>query len=80
MIEMQVGKRYVVMKESDDGTFHLGDNIALCADGAITCHEASGWIDPDNVEVAIKGMVIELDKAYYARRKEMLEKELGKIA
>lgn len=33
---------YIVTKESDDGTFRVGDHIKLCDNGDIICFEARG--------------------------------------
>jgi hypothetical protein len=56
------GVLYVVTKESDDGTFEVGDLIQLLKDGAIHCRSAGGWVVPENVPEAIKGMEYEVMK------------------
>lgn len=62
---MKIKTRYIVIKSSDDGTFLKGDHIYLNEDGSISCLEASGWIDKENVEEATKGMEMGIDKEYY---------------
>ena len=62
--------RYIVTKESDDGTFEVGDHIWLNADGSISCMEACGWIDADDVAEAEKGMEIEIDQEWVDRQKK----------
>lgn len=61
-LNMVVGKPYIVTKESDDGTFQVGDHISFYLDGSIVCKEACGWIDKNEVFEATKGMEIELDE------------------
>ena len=56
------GVLYVVTKESDDGTFEVGDLIQLLKDGGILCRQARGWIDAEDVPEAIKGMEYEVMK------------------
>lgn len=41
---MKLGKQYIVTKESDDGTFLVGDRISLNSDGSINCIESKGWV------------------------------------
>jgi hypothetical protein len=79
MIEMQLGKRYVTTKGSDDCTFHTGDHISICDDGAIMCDEARGWIESELVKEATKGMEIELDKEYYDKLRDKLKKALDEL-
>ncbi len=65
---MQPGIRYLVTRGSDDGTFRAGDHLYLCADGAIGCVEAQGWIDAADVPEATAGMEYEPDRVWIARR------------
>lgn len=74
---MEVGKRYVVIKASDDGTFEVGDHISLNSDGSITDREAGGWIDECDVVEAMKGVEVEIDTQWIERRKKKLLAELG---
>ena len=67
---METGKRYVVTKASDDGTFEVGDHIILHADGSIGCREAGGWIAGEDAAEATKGMEVELDKAWVESRRQ----------
>ena len=77
--EMEVGKRYVVTKPSDDGTFEIGDHISMNADGSINDLEAQGWIDSCDVDEATKGMEVEIDKQWVEQRKKKLLEELASL-
>jgi hypothetical protein len=79
IIGMEVGKPYIVTKPSDDGTFELGDHIMLCADGAIKCKEAMGWIIPSEVAEATKGMEVKFDMDRIEQHKQKLLKELAAL-
>ena len=76
---MDIGKRYVVTKPSDDGTFEVGDHIYMTSDGAISCIEAQGWIDACDVPEAIRGMDIEIDVEWIKRQKKKLLDALANI-
>lgn len=73
---MEVGKRYIVTKPSDDRTFEAGDHIWLTHDGCIMCREARGFIVSEDVEDAAKGMEIELDREWANRKMEALKAEI----
>ncbi len=74
---MEIGKRYVVTKPSDDGTFEAGDRLSLNEDGSISNYNVRGWIDAKDVVEATKGMEVEVDKAWVARCVEALRQELA---
>ena len=76
---MLVGKRYIVTKASDDGTFEIGDHVSANVDGSINCREAHGWIDACNVAEASAGMAIEIDQEWIAQRKAKLLEELAEL-
>lgn len=76
---MEVGKRYVVTKPSDDGTFEVGDHISMNASGSINNLEAQGWIDACDVAEATKGMVVEIDHQWVEQRKKKLIEELAAL-
>ena len=76
---MKQGLRYVVTKESYDGTFEVGDHISLCANGDITNHKAHGWIDKVDVERATRGMEVEVDSEWAERRRKKLLQELAEL-
>ena len=59
------GIRYIVTRESDDGTFRKGDHIARQSDGSIVCTEAEGWIDASEAAEALIGceFVVDLERA-----------------
>lgn len=76
---MEVGKRYIVTKPSDDGTFEFGDHISMNADGSINNREAQGWIDACDVTEATKGMEAEIDKHWVEQRKKNLLEELASL-
>jgi hypothetical protein len=54
------GVYYIVTKRSDDGTFRKGDIIQRLEDDAISCRQARGWIIPEEVPKATKGMEYEV--------------------
>ena len=70
---MKILKRGIVTKESDDGTFMLGDHIIFYGDGAIGCVEAGGWISIEDVEEASKGMGWEIGNKYIQRMVKELQ-------
>lgn len=76
---MLVGKRYIVTKASDDGTFEIGDHVSMNAEGSINCREAQGWIDACNVAEASAGMAVVIDQEWIAQRKEKLREELAAL-
>lgn len=76
---MEVGKRYVVTKPSDDGTFEVGDHISMNAGGSINNREAQGWIDACDVAEATKGMEVEIDYQWVDQRKKKLLEELAAL-
>lgn len=78
-LKLEVGKKYVVTKESDDGTFEKGDHIALTADGCINCKEAQGWIEAADVPSATVGMEVEVDKEWVEKRKAELQAALAAL-
>ena len=71
------GKRYIVTKASDDHTFQVGDKIQLHEDGSVSCTQALGWIDAENVAEATTGMEYEIDTVYYEQVKQRLEEILN---
>ena len=73
---MKIGKRYFVTKESNDGTFEVGDRICLHADGDIICTEVEWCVEAKYVNEAIKGMEIKVDQEWVERRRKQLLKEL----
>lgn len=77
---MHTGRRYVVTKASDDGTFDVGDSIALCPDGSIINYSAYGWIDSFDAELSRNGMVVEIDDKWVARRIDRLQKEIDDLS
>lgn len=76
MLGIVVGKRYIVTRGSDDGTFEIGDHINVTADGSIICLEAQGWIDACDAVNAAKGMTVEIDHEWITMRKNQLRAEL----
>ena len=77
--QMKQGTPYIVTKRSDCGTFETGEHIMLKHDGSITCWEAMGWIDAEDVPGAIFGMEVEIDQSRIRAHKEYLMAELGKL-
>ena len=58
---MEFEQRYIVVKESDDGTFRVGDHITLNPDGTISCRGQLGWIVKEDVPEATAGMEVDID-------------------
>ena len=78
---MVAGRRYIVTKASDDGTFEVGDHISISASGrSINCLEAQGWVEECDVAEATKGMAVEIDRDWIEQRKTKLLDELAKLA
>lgn len=71
--------RYIVTKCSDDGTFQVGDHIRYMEDSSVMCAEALGWIDPENVANATKGMEVEVDAEWVKARSAKLRKEMDDL-
>jgi len=78
-IRMRIGVRYVVTKESDDGTFQVGDSIELLPDNSVGNWTVGGWIDVNDVSEAISGMMVEVDAKWLNRKKELLQKQLDQL-
>jgi hypothetical protein len=78
---MKPGIRYIVKKGSDDGTFQVGDQIWLASDGSLSCRQALGWIEKDDVPEAMSGVEYELDRAWAQRQiaKALAEAERIKL-
>lgn len=74
---MRIGVRYVVTKASDDGTFERGDHITANEDMTISCLEARGWIEKEDVPEATKGMECEVDKEWLQKKREKVEADLA---
>lgn len=74
---MKVGTPYLVTKESDDGSFQVGDQITLTIDGSISNIQAEGWLEAEDLVDATAGMECEVDRARLQRRKESLLRRLA---
>lgn len=79
MINLEVGKRYIITKSSDDGTFQTGDKIRLEDNGDISSFTMRGWIEKKDVEEATRGMKVKLDTEWIDRKKKSLLDELAKL-
>lgn len=79
MMKMIPNKRYTVTKSSDDGTFQIGDSICLHDDGTLTCRQAMGWIDAEDVPAAIVGMECKLDTEWVEAQREKLNAALAAL-
>jgi hypothetical protein len=69
----------IVTKESDDGTFLVGDHLFYYEDGTVLCKEAGGWLDKEDVAEASIGMECEDNKPYLDAIAERLQSRLDKI-
>ena len=72
-------KRYVVTKASKDKTFLKGDHIYFNNDGTISCMEAKGSVEKEDVEAACIGMEYELDAEWVEKQKTLLQARLDKL-
>ncbi len=75
--DMRVDTPYLVTKESDDGSFQVGDQITLTIDGSISNIQAEGWLEAEDLVDATAGMECEVDRARLQRRKESLLRRLA---
>ena len=78
--DMKHGMRYVVTKDSDDGTFVVGDKIELLHDNAIGNWTVGGWIDEVDVQEATAGMEVEIDTVCLNMKKDSLRKRLDQLS
>ena len=77
--DMERGMRYVVTKDSNDGTFVVGDKIELLHDNAVGNWTVGGWIDAVDVPEATAGMEVEIDTVWLNRKKDVLQKQLDQL-
>ena len=77
--DMEQGMRYTVTKDSDDGTFVVGDKIELLHDNAVGNWTVGGWIDAVDVPEATAGMEVEIDTVWLNRKKDVLQKQLDQL-
>ena len=77
--DMEQGMRYIVTKDSDDGTFVVGDKIELLHDNAVGNWTVGGWIDAVDVPEATAGMEVEVDTVWLNRKKDVLQKQLDQL-
>ena len=76
---MEQGMRYIVTKDSNDGTFVVGDKIELLHDNAVGNWTVGGWIDAVDVPEATAGMEVEIDTVWLNRKKDVLQKQLDQL-
>lgn len=76
---MRVGARYIVTRKSEDGEFQPGDHVWLEEDGAIVCREARGWMPPEDVPAATRGMAVEIDAEWIEKRRARIERQLSEL-
>ena len=67
----------VVTKNSDDGTFIVGDHLIFYSNGDIGCIEAQGFIIAEEVKKATKGMEYEIDTDWIHKEEKALLKKLN---
>lgn len=77
--DMEQGMRYIVTKDSDDGTFVVGDKVELLHDNAVGNWTVGGWIDAVDVPEATAGMEVEIDTVWLNRKKDVLQKQLDQL-
>lgn len=74
-----MNKRAIVTKESDDGTFEVGDHIIFYENGDIGCIEGQGWISAENVPSATAGMEYRPDSEWLEKQKQKLKDALAML-
>lgn len=77
--DMKVGKPHIVTKESDDGSFQVGDQITLLEDGSMINRQAEGWLEAEDLADATAGMACEVDSARIQQRKDALLRRLAAL-
>ena len=77
--ELKKGLCYIVTKGSDDRTLREGDRIQMDIDGALWCGEEGGFIPPEDVEEALQGAVLEIDKNWLEKEKQKARDLLTKL-
>ena len=77
--DIRVDTPYLVTKESDDGSFQVGDQITLLEDGSLINPQAEGWLEAEDLVDATAGMECEVDRARLQRRKESLLRRLAAL-
>lgn len=77
--DMEQGMRYIVTKDSNDGTFVVGDKVELLHDNAVGNWTVGGWIDAVDVPEATAGMEVEIDTVWLNRKKDVLQKQLDQL-
>ena len=77
--DMEQGMRYIVTKDSNDGTFVVGDKIEPLHDNAVGNWTVGGWIDAVDVPEATAGMEVEIDTVWLNRKKDVLQKQLDQL-
>ncbi|KFB66682.1 hypothetical protein [Candidatus Accumulibacter vicinus] len=77
--DMEQGMRYIVTKDSNDGTFVVGDKVELLHDNAVGNWTVGGWIDAVDVPEATAGMEVEIDIVWLNRKKDVLQKQLDQL-
>ena len=77
--EMKLGVRYIVTKPSKNYEFQVGDHLWIYADGAISCSEAGGFMPKEDVAEATEGMLVAVDAAWQAIRREKLQAQIDAL-
>jgi hypothetical protein len=67
--DLKLNVRYIVTKESDDGTLEERDIIYLEEDSvtglSLYCAGAGGWLPAEFIDAALEGVEVILHTAYY---------------
>lgn len=78
--DMKPGRHYVVVKPSKDKTFRKGDHVewwqGTRSQYGISCREAQGWIDGEDLEEAAEGMTVTLDTDWAKDKLASLKKQI----
>ena len=79
MDKLKTGLRYIVTRGSDDGTLREGDRITMAEDGSMGNLDAMGFLPPEEVEEALQGAVLEIDKNWLEKEKKKAMDLLTKL-
>lgn len=76
--EMKTGVPYIVTRESDDGSFQIGEKIRRLATGEVV-NDQTWWPSKHNPSRAVIGMECEVDRHRIQQRKEKLLRRLAEL-
>ena len=78
--DMRVDTPYLVTKESDDGSFQVGDQITLTIDGSVSNTQAEGWLEAEDLADATAGMECDVKEWAFVSSKGERQDAVGYAA